>query len=114
MSTRKPSLEQTIRALLLRVDDPEAGDLADALELTARAHFSTRDNADRAGKYGKCVECGQLWPCPTWLSAAGAGLEWVIAASNEVLARYGKVAPPLGDPKEALELAHRQRMETAA
>jgi len=109
VSTRKPSVEQTVKALLLNVLDPAAGDLADAIEATAAAHYSTQSNADHTRHYGPCVACREPWPCATWQQAATAGLEWVVAAANEVLARYGKVAPPLGDPKAALELARRQR-----
>lgn len=116
MSAGRPSFDEAIKAIDgfgLRQDNPGAVELADALVLTQELHRPSQADADASGHYGACDACGVSWPCPTWGVAHRAAVEWLCDASGAVLARYGKVAPPLGDPVKALERVALERVSAA-
>lgn len=106
MSARRPSLDQTIRSMRRFPVDPAGDeDLASALELTCETHQASADNADWFGRYGRCTGCGSWWPCPTWLGASYAALEWLVAASNAVMRRSGRLGSPAPAERELREVA---------
>ena len=114
MSTRKPSLADFVRSLRrFPMDQEQDLELADAIELTAQVHTSTQANADRRGNYGACTGCGALWPCPTWSGASSIAVEWLVAASNALMRRSGRLKPPLPVGKRDPG-AHARRMQGEA
>lgn len=108
MSARKPSLETTARSMVrFPVNGDEDLDLAEALQLTEQVHWSRLDNADQRGNYGRCEACEFWWPCPTWVAAQYAAVEWLVAASNRLMRRSGRLSTPLPAPKPTAPVAER-------
>lgn len=99
VSARRPSLDQALIALARYPVDAEADeDLADALRLTAEVHIPAQNNADRAGYYGACRGCGEMWPCASWRVAEQVAQAWAWEAAQHRMARYRAPTPVATTP----------------
>lgn len=101
----KPQVTWTIEVLTdyPSADREDTAELVEILRETDLVHFSLEQNADRHRRYGRCVECGKWWPCPTFESARYAATEWLVRATNAIMRRNNLIGPPLpvgGKPPE--------------
>ncbi len=75
-----PTLVHTMAALRAG-DDPTGLDLLAVAEWTTAAHVgSSRERPD--GTYGACRNCGNPWPCPSWLEVQSLTLKWLVVMST--------------------------------
>lgn len=91
MSEKKPTFVETAQTMRLYPMSPADAEFAEALTLTEGVHVPTEDDADSSGHYGLCKGCGELWPCRVWSWASVSAVEWLLAASNEVIAHSNEV-----------------------
>lgn len=93
----KPRMTWTIEVLTKfpSADREGTAELVDILRMTEEVHFSLEKNADRHRRYGRCVECGDWWPCRPFESARYAATEWLVNATNAIMRRNGLIGPAL-------------------
>lgn len=93
----KPRMTWTIEAMTNYParDRDDTAELVDILRMTEEIHYSLEENADRHRRYGRCVECGEWWPCPSFEMAKYAAVEWLVNASNAIMRRNGLIGPAL-------------------
>lgn len=80
----RPSFTATIAALRCadrRFDwvhpTDEEDDIAAVLEAIEETHQPTADEPDHRGRYGRCTDCLDPWPCPEWRRGEHLALEWL-------------------------------------
>jgi hypothetical protein len=96
----RPDLTASI--LALRLTDPrfpsiqptgEEIEVADLLEELQALHVPSAAVPDNPGEhrlyhtYGRCLGCGETWPCKGWVNAEQMALQWLGRASDRVWAR---------------------------
>ncbi|BBG01582.1 MULTISPECIES: hypothetical protein [Pseudonocardia] len=65
----------------------EEDDTAAVIEFIDATHYGTSDTPDRAGKWGGCGGCDDVWPCPTWLDTQNLAIQFLGRAADRYLAR---------------------------
>jgi hypothetical protein len=90
----RPSFAATIAALSctdgrfpwVQPADEEA-DIAVVLEAIEELHQPTSDEPDARGRYGRCTDCRQPWPCPEWQRGEQLALLWLGRGADRYAAR---------------------------
>jgi hypothetical protein len=89
----RPSFESAIAAL--RCTDPrfpwvqptdEEADIAAVLEAIEELHQGAADQPDHRGRYGRCTNCRQPWPCPEWIRGEHLAVLWLGRGADRYLA----------------------------
>lgn len=87
----RPTFATTISAL--RTRDPrfpwvgptdEEDDIAAVLEAIEELHTPSSDTLDQRGRYGRCRDCRQPWPCPEWMRGEHLAITWLGRAADRV------------------------------
>lgn len=55
----------------------EEADIGAVLEAIQEAHEPTADEPDERGRFGRCTDCRQPWPCAEWLRGEQLAVEWL-------------------------------------
>ena len=78
----RTSFKSTLEALRSHASTPAEFDLLATVEYVSTDHISGAESPRSDGSWGKCEECGLLWPCPAWVTTELACTEWLIQRSS--------------------------------
>jgi hypothetical protein len=89
----RPTFTETIAAL--RCTDPrfpwvqptdDEENIAAVLEGIQELHTPTADEPDQRGRYGRCTDCRQPWPCPEWIRGEQLAVLWLVRGADRYVA----------------------------
>lgn len=64
----------------------EEADVAAAIEAIEDKHQASADEPDTRGKWGRCRECAEPWPCPTWTYGEEVAVQFLGRAADRAYA----------------------------
>jgi hypothetical protein len=89
----RPSFATTVAALRTRDSrfpwvgpTDEEDDIAAVLEAIEETHLTLVDEPDHRGRYGRCADCRQPWPCPEWMRGEQLAVLYLGRAADRVIA----------------------------
>jgi len=105
-AAERPSLAPAARALLTtdarfpRVGPtPEESDVATVLGVIEAEHQGDADDPGPDGSWGRCIGCGQRWPCERFADGEALAVEYLGRAADRVYQRartaMNAAQPPL-------------------
>jgi hypothetical protein len=113
----RPSFVTTIAALT--ATDPALGiepfddcaDLAEALRQLEVTHQGGPARDVGAGTWGRCSECGERWPCPSWVEGELLAVQYLGVAQDRVWAHAQDVMARMRAAEQEKRAARKRTKE---